>query len=396
MPLQSSGTITFNQIHLEAGGSSGTTVSLNDSDIRSLGGVASGAITFQDFYGASAAPIDFNNFTYQAERRDQSGYTISQYTSVVDTSFASSNSRMAFRVRLSSGVLYFEVKKSQGSNGVRSDGNSSGVQDGTTTSITTSYISIGSMSVSAPVDVKINWGFNSYGTSGTSTVAGSSAFSSSTYSLSDNVYQTLTDGESAGLYVLASTVRTGSSGSQSRTITGTQYLTVRKTGYNTEEVANLDFSVIANAQISSGGCPLCCIHEDILLDTTRGPMSIHDINKTQVYSWNFEKNKKEAVDIEEVVIVERDCVYKINNLLLTEDHILFTEEGEPVAINPEEVMRSHNKYSKQVKVGQKMKLLEGSEEITSIEKYEGTHKVYAIRTKNNNFYADGVLVDAYL
>ena len=130
--------------------------------------------------------------------------------------------------------------------------------------------------------------------------------------------------------------------------------------------------------------------------STRQTPENQTINKTQVYSWNFEKNKKEAVDIEEVVIVERDCVYKINNLLLTEDHILFTEEGEPVAINPEEVMRSHNKYSKQVKVGQKMKLLEGSEEITSIEKYEGTHKVYAIRTKNNNFYADGVLVDAYL
>lgn len=54
MALQTSGAISLNQIHIEAGGTSGTTVSLNDSDIRSLGGVASGAIDFADFYGASA------------------------------------------------------------------------------------------------------------------------------------------------------------------------------------------------------------------------------------------------------------------------------------------------------------------------------------------------------
>ena len=53
MALQTSGAISLNQIHIEAGGTSGTTVSLNDSDIRSLGGVASGAIDFADFYGAS-------------------------------------------------------------------------------------------------------------------------------------------------------------------------------------------------------------------------------------------------------------------------------------------------------------------------------------------------------
>ena len=42
MTLQTSGAISLNQIHVEAGGTSGTTVSLNDSDIRSLGGGASG------------------------------------------------------------------------------------------------------------------------------------------------------------------------------------------------------------------------------------------------------------------------------------------------------------------------------------------------------------------
>lgn len=62
MALQSSGQISLNDIHIEAGGSSGTLCSINDSDIRGLN-AASGytiptgsgtAIDFGDFYGASS------------------------------------------------------------------------------------------------------------------------------------------------------------------------------------------------------------------------------------------------------------------------------------------------------------------------------------------------------
>lgn len=54
MPLTNSGQLSLNEIHVEAGGTSGTMVSLNDSDVRSLGGVASGMIDVADFYGASS------------------------------------------------------------------------------------------------------------------------------------------------------------------------------------------------------------------------------------------------------------------------------------------------------------------------------------------------------
>tara|TARA_R110002096_G_scaffold200259_1_gene384134 strand:- start:789 stop:1400 length:612 start_codon:yes stop_codon:yes gene_type:complete len=62
MALQTSGAISLNDIHVEAGGSSGTSVTINDSDIRGLT-AASGytiptgsgtAIDFGDFYGASS------------------------------------------------------------------------------------------------------------------------------------------------------------------------------------------------------------------------------------------------------------------------------------------------------------------------------------------------------
>jgi len=65
MALQTSGAISLNQIHIEAGGSSGTSVTINDADIRGLT-AASGytiptssgsTIDFGDFYGASSGYV---------------------------------------------------------------------------------------------------------------------------------------------------------------------------------------------------------------------------------------------------------------------------------------------------------------------------------------------------
>lgn len=53
MALQSSGTISLNQIHIEGGGSTGTAANLNESDIRNLIFKSSGAsMSFSDFYSA--------------------------------------------------------------------------------------------------------------------------------------------------------------------------------------------------------------------------------------------------------------------------------------------------------------------------------------------------------
>jgi hypothetical protein len=58
MALQSSGAISLNDIHVEAGGSSGTSASINDSDIRGLIGKSSGAtMSFSEWYGASNVAI---------------------------------------------------------------------------------------------------------------------------------------------------------------------------------------------------------------------------------------------------------------------------------------------------------------------------------------------------
>lgn len=56
MALPTSGQIDLNAMHVEAGGSSGSACTINDTDIRGLIGKSSGAqMAFNEWYGASAA-----------------------------------------------------------------------------------------------------------------------------------------------------------------------------------------------------------------------------------------------------------------------------------------------------------------------------------------------------
>ena len=56
MALQTSGAISLNDIHVEAGGTSASAATINDADIRALIGASSGStMDFADWDGASAA-----------------------------------------------------------------------------------------------------------------------------------------------------------------------------------------------------------------------------------------------------------------------------------------------------------------------------------------------------
>lgn len=58
MALPTSGAISLNEIHVEAGGTTGTLASINDADIRALIGKADGAeMSFSEWYGASAGTV---------------------------------------------------------------------------------------------------------------------------------------------------------------------------------------------------------------------------------------------------------------------------------------------------------------------------------------------------
>ena len=57
MALQTSGSISLNDIHIEVGGSSGSLVTINDTDVRGLLSKSSNAqSSINEFYGASALP----------------------------------------------------------------------------------------------------------------------------------------------------------------------------------------------------------------------------------------------------------------------------------------------------------------------------------------------------
>ena len=67
MALQSSGAISLNEIHIEAGGSTGSNCTINDSDIRGLISKSSGAtMAFNEWYGASANDL-VTAFTFASQ-----------------------------------------------------------------------------------------------------------------------------------------------------------------------------------------------------------------------------------------------------------------------------------------------------------------------------------------
>ncbi len=72
MALQSSGAISLDDIHVEAGGTTGTSVSINDSDVRGLISASSGAkMDLSDWYGAS-------NVTFLNDLVSQTTITVTQ------------------------------------------------------------------------------------------------------------------------------------------------------------------------------------------------------------------------------------------------------------------------------------------------------------------------------
>lgn len=64
MALQTSGAISLNDIHIEAGGTSGSQAAINDADIRDMISKASGSqMSFNEWYGASASGFNyFDNY----------------------------------------------------------------------------------------------------------------------------------------------------------------------------------------------------------------------------------------------------------------------------------------------------------------------------------------------
>ena len=71
MALQTTGAISLNDLHLEAGGTSGTECSFNDQDIRDmLGKSANAQSSFLEFYGASSKDFAYKEYVLSPKLRE--------------------------------------------------------------------------------------------------------------------------------------------------------------------------------------------------------------------------------------------------------------------------------------------------------------------------------------
>ena len=169
---------------------------------------------------------------------------------------------------------------------------------------------------------------------------------------------------------------------------------------NTEEDCTVSFtnnSVVrtfeVNTEITSG-IGGRCIHELMLVDTPMGQKSIYDLNIGDlVNSYNYELDMMENVPIKEIIQPTHENLYKVNRLILTEDHPIFDINGKLLSISPELSKERYGLEAHKLEVGHKLKTLNNEELIVNqIRKYNGVHKTYTIITQNDNFYVDGILV----
>lgn len=124
MALPTSGTLSINQIHIEAGGTSATACSINDSDIRgltpasgySISTTSGTAIDFGDFFGASG--VQTYTITTEGTYSGYVGYeTGSPFFGAISSDSYTDNggtSRTIKRIIYGSLGLYFRLAPSGG------------------------------------------------------------------------------------------------------------------------------------------------------------------------------------------------------------------------------------------------------------------------------------------
>ena len=202
MALQTSGGISLNDIHVEAGGTSGTSATINDSDIRGLT-AASGytiptgsgtAIDFGDFYGASSlSTMTTTNYMRQASS-GTTAYAAYSTRSIAGSIVFNAGGGFFVRLRRADPYVYLEIKE-QVSQNTSTYYNTSG--SGTT--LSTTYVTMGRFDVTGVTSIALDWTTpTTTGTFGSAAASGTSTPTGATYAASDNSYQNVSNNQSIG------------------------------------------------------------------------------------------------------------------------------------------------------------------------------------------------------
>ena len=234
MALQTSGAISLNDIHVEAGGTSGTSATINDSDIRGLT-AASGytiptgsgtAIDFGDFYGASSlSTMTTTNYMRQASS-GTTNFAAYSTRSVSGSIVFNAGGGFFVRLRRADPYVYLEIKEQVSANGSNWYNTS-----GTVSGLSTTYVTMGRFNLTGVTSIALDWttptvsgSFGSAAASGTSTPTGA------TYAAVDNTYQNVSNNQSVGFQFKANA---NAECYNSNTINAYTFITARarKSGY---------------------------------------------------------------------------------------------------------------------------------------------------------------------
>ncbi len=183
--------------------------------------------------------------------------------------------------------------------------------------------------------------------------------------------------------------------------TGAYTWTITNNSVTTTITGNINFGA------GGGGGPGgLCIYENIPVNVPNGTSNINTLQVgDMVKSWNFETKEVEEVPILDIIKPIHDDLIKVsledpnqedwlNEIILTTDHPIYKQDGTLVSGTPDLSKSRYNVETNTLKVNDYIAMLDGKyyAKVTNVENFEGEHNTYTILTKNNNFYAGGVLV----
>lgn len=241
MALQTSGQISLNDIHVEAGGTSGSACTLNDTDIRGLISAGSGtAMDFADWYGASS----FDGY-YGRKLADGNAAYVNYYRSSSSTITTYAGIRVKM-TRVATDEIKIEVKAY--SYTANTETRTWYDTDGTGSTLTeTTYVRIFQLDGfnTSLSYLAIDWSLSGSGSTLNNTDATNG-------SISDNVFYSTAAGNSIGKAFRA--VTTASSGFSQQS--GTWTLNFKIGGYGgsgAQTVASFKVQTVARAEVIGGG-----------------------------------------------------------------------------------------------------------------------------------------------
>ena len=159
-----------------------------------------------------------------------------------------------------------------------------------------------------------------------------------------------------------------------------------------------------------------CVHEAVPVNCIDYYKHISELEVgDMVMSYNFETNSVEEVEILQIEKPRHDdlIVYKFNDmqdivythiengkkiatnnrgLAITKDHPIYKEDGTMVCLDPAKAKELYGLDAEEIQKGDRIRFMDSIKTVDTYSLAPDETETYTILTKNNNFFAGGVLV----